>query len=91
MSYHFKITIEGDSEDKESIESLYQNLKGEVWHENCIVMVPEITLAKTRCYRCGEHCEWDGPAKIYPRVLDIARPSCPADSSMPKEFREDGV
>ena len=91
MTYHFKIVIEGDSEDKESIESLYQNLQGEVWHENSIIHEPEITSTKTHCYRCGEHCEWNGPAKTYPKILDFHRhPACPADSPMPKEFREDG-
>ena len=91
MTYHFKIVIEGDSEDKESINRLCENLKSEVWHDNCIVMMPEITSTKTHCYRCGEHCEWDGPTKTYPRVLDIKYPSCPADSPMPKEFRDDGL
>ena len=90
MSYHFKITIEGDSEDKESIDRLYRNLHAEVWHENSVIHEPEITSTKTHCYRCGEHCEWDGPTKTYPRVLDIVRPSCPADSPMPKEFGDDG-
>ena len=47
-------------------------------------------MSKTKCYRCGEHCVWDGPNKTYLRVLDIAHPSCPADSPMPKEFRDDG-
>ncbi|MFA5715698.1 MAG: hypothetical protein WC998_08155 [Candidatus Paceibacterota bacterium] len=42
MTFHFKILIEGDSEDKESIKSLYENLQGEVWHENSIVHEPEI-------------------------------------------------
>ncbi len=90
MSYHFKIIVEGDSEDKESIESLYQNLHAEVWHDNSFIHEPEITSTKTRCYRCGDYCEWDGPAKIYPKLLDIYRPSCPADSPIPKEFRDDG-
>ena len=90
MTYHFKIIIEGDSEDKESINRLCENLKSEVWHENSVIHEPEITSTKTRCYRCGDYCEWDGPDKTYPRVLDIAPPSCPADSPMPKEFRDDG-
>jgi len=43
MTYHFKIVIEGNSEDKESIYSLYENLQGEIWHEDCIVKEPEVT------------------------------------------------
>lgn len=42
MTYHFKIVIEGESEDKSSIKFLYDNLQGEVWHENSIVHEPEI-------------------------------------------------
>lgn len=42
MTYHFKIVIEGDSEDEESINVLYQNLQGEIWHDNSIVREPEI-------------------------------------------------
>jgi hypothetical protein len=42
MTYHFKIVIEGDSEDKESINTLYNNLQCEVWHENSVVKEPEI-------------------------------------------------
>jgi hypothetical protein len=49
------------------------------------------TPTKTRCYRCGEYCEWDGEDKTYPRLLDVKNPACPADAPMPKEFREDGV
>ena len=91
MTYHFKIVIEGDSEDAESINVLYQNLQSEIWHDNSIVREPEITSTKTHCYRCGEHCEWDGPAKTIPKILDFnGIPSCPADSPMPKEFRDDG-
>lgn len=92
MTHHFKIVIEGEYEDIKNINKLYENLKkGEIWNENCVVCEPEITLAKpTRCYRCGKYCEWDGPTKTYPRVLDVKYPSCPADSPMPKEFRDDG-
>jgi len=42
MTFHFKILIEGDSEDKESINTLYENLQGEIWHEDSIVHEPEI-------------------------------------------------
>jgi len=49
------------------------------------------TQTKTHCYRCGDHCEWDGPKKIHPRLLDVINPACPLDAPMPKEFREDGV
>ena len=45
----------------------------------------------TRCYRCGEYCEWDGPDKTYPRIMDRKGiPACPSDAPMPKEFRDDG-
>jgi hypothetical protein len=56
------------------------------------VRVPIFTVSvRTRCYRCGDHCEWDGPNKIYPRLLDFdGHPSCPSDAPMPKEFRDDG-
>jgi len=42
MTYHFKIVIEGNSEDIDSINTLYENLQGEIWHEDCIVNKPEI-------------------------------------------------
>lgn len=44
------------------------------------------------CYRCGDHCTWEGyEDKTYPRLLDFnGIPSCPSDSPMPKEFRDDG-
>jgi hypothetical protein len=45
---------------------------------------------KTKCYRCGLYCEWDGPDKLYPRLLDVINPACPKDAPMPKEFQEDG-
>jgi hypothetical protein len=49
-------------------------------------------IDKTHCYRCGDHCEWDGPTKIYPKILDFhGHPACPADSPMPKEFQDGGA
>ncbi|MFA5715640.1 MAG: hypothetical protein WC998_07865 [Candidatus Paceibacterota bacterium] len=51
MTFHFKILIEGYSEDKESIKSLYENLQGEVWHENSIVHEPEIIgVSRQSCF-----------------------------------------
>jgi hypothetical protein len=41
MTYHFKIVIEGKSEDKESVMQLYENLDSEIWHEECIIHKPE--------------------------------------------------
>ena len=91
--YHFKIVVEGDTTNKDEVYRLYNNLKSEMWEENWNVEDPEINdiSTKTRCYRCGKYCEWDGPEKTYPRLLDFkGNPACPSDAPMPKEFREDG-
>lgn len=42
MKYYFQIVIDGFSNDVESIESLYQNLQGEIWHEKSNVYPPTI-------------------------------------------------
>ena len=39
--YFFSITIQGFTEDKESVEKLRNNLMGELWHENCEIYPPK--------------------------------------------------
>jgi hypothetical protein len=68
MTYHFKIVIEGDSEDKESINRLYENLWDEVWHENSVVREPEITfISRQPCF--WEH-EYDPNGLFCENCLD---------------------
>lgn len=55
--------------------------------------MPDLNQYNVTCYRCigpdESPCQWSGPErKVYPRVLDIERPSCPDDAPMPDEFKD---
>lgn len=40
VSYYFQIVIDGYSDSKESVEILYHNLEGEIYHEDSNVYPP---------------------------------------------------
>lgn len=40
VSYYFQIVIDGHSDSKESVERLYNNLEGEVYHEDINLSPP---------------------------------------------------